>query len=121
MSAPGTSASVISLGRYRVINPRAKQRCGNNMRPCPIFNILPILPAGRSMLMAAALASGVRRGPGLTCAPLRVPWPVSWPDISHAPNAVLADTSYGKWAQSCILLFDAALSAVVYPPVPVRQ
>src|SRR6516165_4906210 len=51
------------------------------------------LPACRSMLMAAALASDAGLGPGLTCEILRVPWPVSWPDTSHALNAVLADTT----------------------------
>src|SRR5262249_4699691 len=33
-------------------------------------------------------------GPGLTCETFKVPWPVSWPDTSHALNAVLADTTF---------------------------
>src|ERR1700758_78264 len=44
--------------------------------------------------MAAALASDAGFGPGLTCEILSVPWPVSWPDTSHALNAVLADTTF---------------------------
>src|SRR5215469_18273870 len=46
------------------------------------------------MLMAAALASDAGSGPGLTCEILRVPWPVSCPDTSHALNAVLRDTTF---------------------------
>jgi hypothetical protein len=46
------------------------------------------------MLIAAALASDVASGPGLTCETFSVPWAVSWPDTSHALNAVLADTTF---------------------------
>src|SRR5260370_21860556 len=63
-------------------------------RKIPWAAVPPALHAWRSMLMAAALASDVGLGPGLTCETLRVPWPVSWPDISHALNAVLADTTF---------------------------
>src|SRR5215468_5953783 len=59
----------------------------------PWTAVPPALPACRSMLMAAALASDVGSGPGLTCETFRVPWPVSWPDTSHALKAVLADTT----------------------------
>src|SRR6516165_12421614 len=60
----------------------------------PWAAVPPTLPAWRSMLIAAALASDVGLGPGLTCEILSVPWPVSWPDTSHALNAVLADTTF---------------------------
>src|SRR5271166_3986997 len=46
------------------------------------------------MLRAAAFSSDAGSGPGLTCEILRVPWPDSWPDTSHALNAVLADTTF---------------------------
>ena len=49
-------------------------------------------------LQVNAEGGGVRircgLGPGLTCEILSVPWPVSWPDTSHALNAVLADTTF---------------------------
>src|SRR5260370_41665717 len=65
-----------------------------DFRKIPWAAVPPALPACRSMLMAAALASDMGLGPGLTCEILRVPWPVSWPDTSHALNAVLADTTF---------------------------
>src|SRR6516165_10429135 len=46
------------------------------------------------MLRAAALASEVETGPGLTCEILTVPWAVSWPDTSQALNAELIDTTF---------------------------
>src|SRR5262252_10756696 len=64
-----------------------------DFRKMPWAAVPPALPACRSILIAAALASDVGLGPGLTCEILSVPWPVSWPDTSHALNAVLADTT----------------------------
>src|SRR5579863_6692645 len=60
----------------------------------PWAAVPPALPACRSMLRAAALASDAGSGPGLTCETLTVPWPISWPDTSHALKAVLADTTF---------------------------
>src|SRR5262252_5609198 len=65
-----------------------------DFRKMPWAAVPPALPACRSILIAAALASDVGLGPGLTCEILSVPWPVSWPEISHALNAVLADTTF---------------------------
>src|SRR5271165_1333495 len=59
--------------------------------PCAAVPAAP--PACRSMLTAAALASNVGSVLGLTCEIFRVPWPISWPDTSHALNAVLAETT----------------------------
>src|SRR6516225_2252327 len=64
-----------------------------DFRKMPWAAVPPALPACRSMLIAAALASDSGLGPGLTCEILSVPWPVSWPDTSHALNAELADTT----------------------------
>src|SRR5215472_6417283 len=60
----------------------------------PWAAVPPALPACKSILIAAALESDVGLGPGLTCEILSVPCPVSWPDTSHALNAVLADTTF---------------------------
>src|ERR1700730_12023708 len=65
-----------------------------DLRKMPWAAVPPALPACRSMLMAAALASDAGLGPGLTCEILRVPWPASWPETSHALNAALADTTF---------------------------
>src|SRR5260370_28741836 len=65
-----------------------------DFRKIPWAAVPPALPACRWMLRAAALGADVGLGPGLTCEILRVPWPVSWPDTSHALNAVLADTTF---------------------------
>src|SRR5208337_1379570 len=46
------------------------------------------------MLRAAAFSSDAGSGPGLTCEILRVPWADSWPDTSHALNALFADTTF---------------------------
>src|SRR6266849_1881351 len=64
-----------------------------DFRKMPWAAVPPARPAWRAMLIAAALASDAGSGPGLTCEILRVPCPVSWPDTSHALNAVLADTT----------------------------
>src|SRR6516164_11736455 len=60
----------------------------------PWAAVPPSLPACRSMLRAAAFASDLGSGPGLTCEILSVPWPVSWPDTSHALNSVLDETTF---------------------------
>src|SRR6266851_6013008 len=65
-----------------------------DFRKMPWAAVPPALPACRSMLIAAALASDAGLGPGLTCEILSVPWPVSWPDTSHALNAELAETTF---------------------------
>src|SRR5215469_4171517 len=65
-----------------------------DFRKMPWAAVPPALPACRSILIAAALASDVGLRPGLTCEILSVPWPVSWPETSHALNAVLADTTF---------------------------
>src|SRR5262245_16925722 len=65
-----------------------------DFRKMPWAVVPPASPACRSMLMAAALASDAGSGPGLTWEILRVPWPVSCPDTSHALNAVLRDTTF---------------------------
>src|SRR5579859_7610248 len=65
-----------------------------DFKKMPWAAVPPAVPARRSTLMAAALASDAGSGPGLTCETLRVPWPVSRPLTSAALNAVLAETTF---------------------------
>src|SRR5215831_11207670 len=58
-----------------------------DFRKMPWAAVPAASPACRSTLIAAALASDVWSGSGLTCEILSVPWLVSWPDTSHALKA----------------------------------
>src|SRR5215831_16188728 len=64
-----------------------------DFRKTPWAAVPLALPACRSTLIAAALASDVGSGPGLTCETFSVPCAVSWPLTSAALNAVLAETT----------------------------